>query len=226
MCGRFALTAPASTLTRIFGVDVLPEVLPQFNIAPTNSVWCVLQDGGTRQAAQFRWGLIPFWAKERKIGARMINARSETVSSKPAFRAAFKKRRLLVLASGFYEWMRQGKTKIPHLIEVADGAPFAMAGIWERWTDPDTDEEVRSCSILTTTPNTLMDGIHNRMPVILPEAHWDHWLDTTVQSPDTLKELLVPYDSEHMAARRVSTAVGNVRNKGPEVQEPWEGANP
>lgn len=223
MCGRFALTAPASTITEIFQVDVLPDVLPRYNIAPTTKVLCVLNEGGVKRAAQLRWGLIPFWAKDKKIGYRMINARSETIAKKPSFRAAFRKRRLLIVADGFYEWLRQDKTtKIPHLIGMSDGRPFAMAGIWERWNDPETDEEVRSCSIVTTGPNALMTSIHNRMPVILPAQHWTRWLDPSVQDPALLEELLVPYDSNAMSARRVSKAVGNVKNKGPEVQEPYE----
>lgn len=225
MCGRFALTAPASTITEIFQVDVLPDVLPRYNVAPTTQVLCVVEEQpGERTAQTFRWGLVPFWAKDIKIGYRMINARSETVASKPAFRAAFKKRRLLILADGFYEWKRlDKKNKIPHLIGLGDGKPFAMAGIWESWTDPDSGDEVRTCSILTTGPNSLMEEIHDRMPVILPQSQWSLWLDPQVQDKERLQELLVPYPADEMAARRVSNKVGNVRNKGPEVQEPWEG---
>jgi putative SOS response-associated peptidase YedK len=223
MCGRFALTASASTITEIFQVAVLPDVLPQYNVAPTTKVLCIVNEGGTKKAARFRWGLIPFWAKDKKIGHNMINARSETVAKKPSFRTAFRKRRLLVLADGFYEWKRDGKTKIPHLIGMRNGEGFAMAGIWERWTDKETDEDIRSCSIITTGPNTLMANIHNRMPVILPRAHWDQWLDASVDDPVQLQELLVPYPADLMAARRVSKAVGNVKNKGPHVQGPWEG---
>lgn len=222
MCGRFALTAPASTITEIFQVDVLPDILPRYNVAPTTQVLCVVEEDGARVAQTFRWGLIPFWAKEKKIGARMINARSETVSSKPSFRAAFKKRRVLILADGFYEWRREGKTKVPHLIGMNDGKPFAMAGLWERWTDKETDEEVRSCAVITTGPNALMEPIHNRMPVILPQAHWDTWLNPNINDKAQLQELLHPYPAEEMAARMVSKSVGNVRNRGPEVQGPYE----
>lgn len=224
MCGRFALTAPASTITEIFQVDVLPDVLPRYNVAPTNQVLCVVEDFGERVAKTFRWGLVPFWAKDIKIGYKMINARSETAATKPAFRAAFKKRRLLILADGFYEWKRLSKTdKIPHLIGMKDGAPFAMAGLYERWTNPDTLEEIETCSILTTGPNELMAPIHDRMPVILPPSQWGLWLDPQVNEVERLQELMVPYPADQMAARRVSSKVGNVANKGPEVQEPWEG---
>lgn len=222
MCGRFALTAPASTITEIFQIDVLPDVLPRYNVAPTTQVAVVVEGDEGRELQSFRWGLIPFWAKDKKIGYRMLNARSETVSKKPAFRAAFKRRRLLILADGFYEWHREGKKKLPHLIQLADGKPFAMAGLWERWVDPETEEEVRSCTIVTTGPNELMEPIHNRMPVILPPEHWDTWLDPEVQDPALLQEMLVPYPADGMRERRVSTTVNNVRNQGPQCQEPPE----
>ncbi len=223
MCGRFALTAPASAITEIFQVDVLPDVLPRYNIAPTTQVAAIVEEDGTRQMQTFKWGLIPFWAKDKKIGNRMINARGETVASKPAFRAAFKKRRVLIIADGFYEWTREGKKKLPHLIGTKDGKPFAMAGLWERWTDKETDEEIRSCSIITIGANELMAPIHNRMPVILDPADWDTWLDESVNSKEILQELIRPFPAEGMKERRVSMLVNNVRNQGPELQDPFEG---
>src|SRR5688572_28225869 len=155
MCGRFALTAPASTIAEIFQVDVLPDVLPRYNIAPTTEVACVVQNAeGQRELQSFRWGLIPMWAKDRKIAYQTINARSETITSKPAFRSAFKRRRLLIVTDGFYEWQRKDKkNKIPHLFQMADGRPFGIAGVWERWIDPADGQEVRSCSIVTTSAN-------------------------------------------------------------------------
>lgn len=222
MCGRFALTAPASTITEIFQLDVLPDVLPRYNIAPTQDALCVVEEGGERRIEAFKWGLIPFWAKDRKIGYKTINARCETVASKPAFRAAFRRRRLLVIADGFYEWKRKGKQKLPFLMQVDEGKPFGIAGLWETWTDPDTLEEVRSCSIITCGPNALMEPIHDRMPVILPESAWDTWLDEQVQQPEVLQELLVPFPAERMAARRVSTYVNNARNYGADCQAPPE----
>ncbi len=224
MCGRFALTAPASTITEIFQVDVLPDILPRYNVAPTTQVLCVAEEEGARVAKTFRWGLVPFWAKDIKIGYKMINARSETVASKPAFRAAFKKRRLLILSDGFYEWKRlDSKNKIPHQIGMKDNKPFAMAGIWERWTDPESGDDVHTCAIITVGPNSLMEPIHNRMPVILPPSQWGLWLDPAVQDKAQLQELLVPFPADEMAARRVSSKVGNVRNQGADVQDPWEG---
>lgn len=231
MCGRFALTAPASTIAEIFQVDVLPDVLPRYNIAPTSEVAAVVQDGDHRAVQSFRWGLIPFWAKDRKIAYQTINARAETITSKPAFRSAFKKRRLLILTDGFYEWERKTADgapkkpkdpKVPHLFQMADGRPFAFAGVWERWTDPETGEEVRSCSIVTTSANEKMDAIHDRMPVILPPEKWDTWLDPANEDTAALEELLVPFPSDQMKERPVSKKVGDVKNKGADVQGPYE----
>ncbi len=229
MCGRFALTAPASTIAEVFSVDVLPDVLPRYdlpryNVAPTTEVLCVTQDAeGKRVAESFRWGLVPSWSKDKKAAASMINARAETVTSKPAFRAAWKRRRTLVLADGFYEWERTDpKHKVPHLIQTLGGEPFAMAGLYELWTDPESGELLKTCTIVTTGPNSLMSGIHDRMPVILPASAWDRWLDPKTP-PETLTELLVPYPADSMQERRVSKAVGDVKNKGAEVQGPWEG---
>lgn len=224
MCGRYSLTAPASEIAEIFEVDVLPEILPRYNIAPSQDVPVVLQSDGIRSAAMFKWGLIPFWAKDRKIAYKTINARGETVEKKPAFRSSFKKKRCLIVADGFYEWKRLSKTdKVPHHMVVDGGKPFAMAGIWARWTDPETDEDVHSCSIVTTGPNGLMEPIHDRMPVILPAEHWDRWLDPENQDTAALKELLVPFDAERMGARAVSSYVNNARHQGPECQEPFAG---
>ncbi|MEN0064106.1 MAG: SOS response-associated peptidase [Myxococcota bacterium] len=226
MCGRYAMSSSAQSLADVFSVEVLPEVLPRYNIAPTTQVPAVVVDeSGTRSLQMFRWGLIPSWSKDKKASARMINARAETASSKPAYRAAFKRRRLLMIADGFYEWEKVGSgksaKKIPHLIQLKDGVPFGMAGLWERWIDPETDEEIRSCTIVTTEGNALMKPIHDRMPVILPEERWERWLDPSVQDKAELQEMLLPYDASLMQERRVSTAVGNVRNKGPDVQGPY-----
>ena len=237
MCGRFALTAPASTIAEVFQVDVLPDVLPRYNVAPTTEVLCVVSAEGKRELQSFRWGLIPYWAKDRKIAYSTLNARSETIEKKPTFRSAFKRRRLLIVADGFYEWERKDNSnlprrsatranKIPHLFQMADARPFAIAGVWERWTDPDSGEEVRSCSIVTTGPNTLMASVHDRMPVILPPEVWDTWLDPEVQDTAMLKELLIPFDPAKMKERTVSRTVGDVKNKGPEVQGPYEEVPP
>ncbi|MEZ4237809.1 MAG: SOS response-associated peptidase [Myxococcota bacterium] len=225
MCGRFALTAPASTIAEIFQVDVLPDVLPRYNIAPTTLVQTVVQnDAGQRELTEMRWGLVPSWAKDPRIANSLINARAETVASKPAFRAAFKRRRLLIVADGFYEWERlDKKTKIPHLFQLKAGEPFGIAGLWERWTNPISGEVFHTCTIVTGQPNELMAPVHDRMPVILPPSTWDVWLDPKVDDKDQLLELLVPYPADGMQERRVSSSVGNVKNKGPDVQGPYEG---
>ncbi len=222
MCGRFALTAPASTIAEIFQVDVLPDVLPRYNIAPSQSIAALVrEDDGTRRMTTFRWGLVPSWAKDPKIAYKMINARAETAAEKPSFRSAFKRRRCLILADGFYEWTRQSNTdKVPHLIQLADGRPFAMAGLWERWVSPE-GEEMLTASILTTGPNELMEPIHNRMPVILPTEAEATWLDPDT-SKEALQELLVPYSAEGMRERVVSQRVNNARHEGPGVQGPPE----
>jgi putative SOS response-associated peptidase YedK len=219
MCGRFALTAPASVIAEIFQIDVLPDMLPRYNIAPSQSIAAIVHTDGIRQLRMFKWGLIPGWAKDPKIAYKMINARSETAQSKPSFRSAFKRRRCLILADGFYEWTRVSKTeKIPHLIQTSDGQPFAMAGLWERWISPE-GEEVFSAAILTTGPNELMAPIHDRMPVILPADTWNTWLEPTDQ-PEALQELMVPYPASGMKERVVSQRVNNARHQGPELQAP------
>jgi putative SOS response-associated peptidase YedK len=163
------------------------------------------------------------WAKDRKIAYQTLNARSETITQKPAFRSAFKRRRALIVADGFYEWWRKDKkTKVPHLFQMADGKPFGFAGVWERWTDPETGDEVRTCSIVTTSANPLMEPVHDRMPVILPPEVWDTWLNPQNEDTAALKELLVPFPADRMKERTVSKKVGDVKNKGADVQGPYE----
>jgi putative SOS response-associated peptidase YedK len=166
----------------------------------------------------FRWGLIPHWAEDAKIGDRLINARSETVRTKPSFRSAFKYRRCLIPTTGFFEWKREGTRKRPHFIGMKDDEPFAFAGIWERWTAPD-GTEVETCAILTTESNELVGSIHNRMPVILHPDNYDRWLDPGVP-PESLEELLIPYPSELMDTREVSNLVNNARCDAPECIQP------
>ncbi len=188
----------------------------RFNIAPTQMVAAVRidPDDSTRQLAQLRWGLIPAWAKDRKIASRMINARAETVADKPSFRAAFKRRRCLILADGYYEWQKGGQIKIPNYIQMKDGRPFAMAGLWESWRDED-DQPLETCTIITTTANELTSSIHDRMPVILEDVDYDLWLDTAVQDRAQLEPLLRPYDSTEMQAMPIGTHVNSVKNDDP-----------
>ena len=227
MCGRFVSTTPPDQLATYFGAEQLGETLlePSYNVAPTNQVWTVLEDAGTRVLDTARWGLIPFWAKDAKIGNKMINARAETVATKNAFRKAFQRQRCIIPVDSFYEWVKlEGEdNKTPMRIHRVDGAPFALAGLWETWRDPDHDGElVRSCTIITGTPNHKIAPIHNRMPVMLPPSAWDEWLDRDRRDPEDLERFLVPAPAELMDFHPVSTAVNNPRTKGPELIEPVE----
>ncbi len=184
---------------------------PRYKIAPTQSVLAIRHP---RQLVALRWGLIPSWAKDAKIASSTINARGDTVADKPAFRSAFKRRRCLVLADGYYEWLRDGKTKVPHLYEMDDGRPFAMAGLWEWWGGPDGKSPVESCSLITTDANELAAKVHDRMPVILPPEEYDLWLDPEFQDRDKLLSMLRPFPADEMTVRQVSTFVNNARNQG------------
>jgi putative SOS response-associated peptidase YedK len=219
MCGRFALLAAGPAIAQQFGVEVTHEIAPRYNIAPTQPVAAVrLDQKGERELTYFRWGLIPSWAKDPKIGSRMINARSETVAEKPSFRAAFKRRHCLLPASGFYEWQKQNGRKQPVYIHPADDSIFGLAGLWEMWHDPDGGV-IETCTILTTSPNEMMESIHNRMPVIIEAEDYSMWLDPGDNPQQTL-HLLRPYPAEEMEAYAVSTAVNNPRNEGPQNIEP------
>ncbi|HEY9656670.1 MAG TPA: SOS response-associated peptidase, partial [Crinalium sp.] len=183
MCGRFSLTQSANALAETFQLETLPEWTPRYNVAPTQAVLAIAAaPAHSRQVRLFRWGLVPSWAKDLTIGAKLINARAETVAEKPSFRVAFKQRRCLILADGFYEWHRiDRKTKQPYYFQLADRQPFAFAGLWERWQGDDT--VVETCTILTTQANELLQPIHDRMPVILAPEEYDRWLDPTA-TPD------------------------------------------
>ena len=183
----------------------------------------MVANDGQNAADYFVWGLIPSWAKDPKIGNRLINARSETLGEKPSFRTAYKRRRCLILADGFYEWQKQpGQTaKAPHYIVLKSGYPFAFAGLWEQWFSPD-GSEIKSATIITTEPNELIAQLHNRMPVILPTQAYDRWLDCFDRSPAELRDLLVPYPPEEMTFYPVSTQVNNPSNDLPELVVPLQ----
>ena len=216
MCGRFALIVDASVLADVFDVDPPRELKPRFNIAPTQTIPIVRSGLKTkRECAMVRWGLIPSWAKDKKIGARMINARGETVAEKPSFRSAVKNRRCLVPADGFYEWVRTAEGKQPHFIHFLDGRPFAFAGLWERW-EKGEGEPLETCTIITTTPNELIEDLHNRMPVILPSDRYAEWLEPEPLTGERLQGLLTPHPSGGMEAYPVSTFVNKPANDGPE----------
>lgn len=219
MCGRFTLTTPDQDLMVQFNLPEIPDIQPRYNIAPTQSVPAVrIAAGGDRELALLRWGLIPFWAPDATVSARMINARSETAAVKPAFRAAFRQRRCLVLADGFYEWQKVDGGKQPYLIRLRTGDAFAFAGLWERWRGPE-GVTIESCTLLTTTPNDLILPLHNRMPVILDPRDYGLWLDPASQTPEPLAGLLRPYPSDLMTAYPVSRAVNNPKAEGPHLAE-------
>jgi putative SOS response-associated peptidase YedK len=220
MCGRFALLATGTEIAETFALSETPQLAPRYNIAPTQPVAAIRlhPHSGQREWTHLHWGLIPSWAKDPKMAARMINARSETAVEKPAFRAAFKRRRCLIPASGFYEWQKTGSSKQPMYIHPTDAPLFALAGLWETWQIPGGGE-LDSCTILTTTPNSFMQTIHDRMPVILEPADFDMWLEPGLRPEDSL-HLLRPFPPEKMAAYPVSTFVNSPRNDGPDCIAP------
>lgn len=222
MCGRFTLTVDGEQLAEQLDLPAVPEIAPRYNIAPTQPVAAVRASmaAGRRELTYFHWGLIPSWAKDLKIGARMINARAETAAEKPAFRAALKYRRCLVPADGFYEWQKTNGKKQPIYIKMADGRPFAFAGLWEHWQGAD-GSEIESCTLLTTTPNDLVRPIHDRMPVILHPEDYDLWLDPKMQTAGPLQPLLQPYPAEEMTLYPVSTLVNTPQIDDPRCIEPW-----
>jgi putative SOS response-associated peptidase YedK len=226
MCGRFARATELERMRRLLGFEkadeaALVELHPRYNIAPTQAVAAVRLEDGHRTLVALRWGLIPSWSKDPKLAHSLINARSETVAEKPAFRSAFKSRRCLIPATCFYEWQATGgKYKQPYAIGMRDGAPFAFAGLWERWKGEDVEAEViQSCTILTTEANAVMRPVHDRMPVILPPEHFTAWLDPHTPVAD-LHPLLRPYPAEEMEAVAVSRYVSNPRNEGPRCLSP------
>ncbi len=215
MCGRYTLTVDASVLATLFDLEPLTEIEPRYNIAPTQPV-PIVRSGldGAREWGWVRWGLIPSWAKDAKIGSRLINARAETAADKPAFRSAFKHRRCLVPTDGFFEWVTTGGGKQPHHIRFTDRRPFAFAGLWERWT-PAGGDPIDSCTILTTRPNKLISDLHDRMPVILPPERFDDWISSGPLNPDGAEAMLLPFPAEGMEAVPVSTLVNSPKNDEP-----------
>jgi len=218
MCGRYSLTSPAEAVRRLFNYPERPNLRPRANIAPTQEVAAVRlgAEDGARHFVQLRWGLIPAWAKEAAIGAKMINGRAETVAEKPAFRAAFRKRRCLVAADGFYEWKTEGGAKQPYRVARTDGAPFAFAGLWESWDKNPEGPPLETCTIVTTEANERLRTIHPRMPVILDPADFDTWLDGAAPA-EAAQALLRPYPEAGLIAYRVSRRVNSVANDDPSL---------
>jgi len=235
VCGRFVSSSTPERIAAYFGADIAVEALGEnFNVAPTNDIYGVVSTGADALEVQvFHWGLIPVWAKERKIGQRMINARSETLAEKAAFKGVFRKYRCIIPMDGFYEWAagveggpltKAGKpVKRPHFIHRVDGEPLAVAGLWSMWkdrTEGSDSEWLHSATVVTTGANDTMQAVHNRMPVILPKAMWNIWLDPANHNIDMLSKLLVPAPDHLLTMHEVSTDVNNVRNKGRQLIEP------
>jgi len=221
MCGRFTLTVNPAELQDTFTDYIFPtRYAPRFNIAPSQPVLAIPNDE-KNTADFFIWGLIPMWAKDPSIGNRLINARGETIAEKPSFRGSFKHKRCLVLADGFYEWKTNAgkKTKTPYFIHMKDRKPFAFAGLWDSWEGSD-GSSVKTCTIITTEPNELMESLHNRMPVILHPRDYGKWLDTSPQTPENLLPLIKPYPADFMSAYPVSTLVNKSDNDSPQLVVP------
>jgi putative SOS response-associated peptidase YedK len=224
MCGRYRLSRRKQVVEEYFDTVSGEEVWnPRYNIAPTQPIPVIRQNPKepVRELSLMRWGLVPSWAKDLSGAARMINARAETASTKPAFRDALTSRRCLIPADGFYEWTRAGKTKQPYCFEVNDGELFAFAGIWDRWKDA-TGKWLETCSILTTTPNALTSAVHDRMPVILDPDGFDLWLDPAMSNISEISELLKPFDAGLMRCYPVSTRINHVANDDEDCSKPVE----
>jgi putative SOS response-associated peptidase YedK len=218
MCGRFTLKTNIATIAEVFHVSPsLGAVAPRYNIAPTQEVVSILSNGSAHLDL-LRWGLIPSWAKDEAIGNKMINARAETLAEKPSFKRLLRSKRCLVVADGFYEWRQEvgSRAKTPMYITLKSGLPFAFAGLWDLWRNPD-GQQIRSCTIITTRPNELVESIHDRMPVILSADAREQWLDTTLEDEHALSSLLVPYSAVEMTARAVSRLVNDPKREGAEL---------
>ena len=220
MCGRYKRTDKFAQIAHDLTLTTPSHWTPRYNIAPSQLVACIRTNPDTQQleCCDLKWGLVPSWAKDPSIGHKLINARGETVAEKPSFRHAFKQQRCLVLADGYYEWKREGKTKQPYYIHLKDHRPFAFAGLWERWEKE--DQVIESCSLITIHANSLMEPIHHRMPVILPTSTYGEWLDPHPHNPTALLSLLQPYEAEGMEAYPVSLMVNNPRNDHPQCLHP------
>lgn len=217
MCGRFVLFSDLKDIQRAFDIpSTQTEVKPSYNVAPTQAVYVVVQRAGTNELETMRWGLIPSWAKDEKMGARMINARAETVAEKPSFKRSLIKRRCLVIADGFYEWHTEDGKKTPMFIRLKTDEPIGFAGLYDTWKSPD-GEEITSCAIITTSANAMMKEIHERMPVILSKEAQKTWLDPEMQDVEKLVALLKPYSADQMQAHPVSPQVNSPKNNSAEL---------
>ncbi len=213
MCGRFAFYSPSEATAALFGASASLDVQPRYNIAPSQYVAAIrIDENNVRELTMLRWGLVPFWAKDPSIGNRMINARAETVAEKPSFRAAYRKRRCLVLANGFYEWHTEAGVKIPYFVSLASQQPFAFAGLWENWQSKDSDESIQSATIITTAANDFISPLHHRMPVLLEPETADRWLAGDNELVATATE-----NTPRLRAWPVDRRVNNARNEGEDL---------
>lgn len=219
MCGRFTLTTPADQLQKHFNLFTTVDLIARYNITPSQDVAVITEDGGQRHLEMMRWGLIPRWAKDASIGNKLANARGETVAEKPSFKAAFRKRRCLVPADGYYEWKKEGKGKQPYWFHRDGGLPLALAGLWETWRDRDADRTLTTVALITTEPNALAAQVHSRMPVLIGEADWGLWLDP--RSDLARAEALIrPWEGDDLRAWPVSTRVNIPTHDDPECIAP------
>lgn len=220
MCGRFSLFADLSVLEEKFQFTFEESYHPRYNVAPSQNVLTVIQQDKKRIGKWMRWGLIPFWAKEKKIGYKLINARAETVAEKPSFRHAFRQQRCLILADGFYEWKKSNGQKKPYRFQLKNNEVFAFAGLWDDWKKD--GEKITSCTLITTYPNKLAQTIHDRMPVILPPDAYDIWLDPNISDQELLYSFLKPYPEDQMEVYPVSTLVNSPKNDHPSILQELE----
>jgi len=220
MCGRFVINITPEILREVYDLLSVPPLQPRYNVAPTQEVAAVRENpSGARELVPLHWGLVPHWARDPGIGTRMINARSETAHEKPSFRQALKHRRCVIPASGFYEWEKRGKDRIPHYIRLRGGGIMSLAGLWESWTSPE-GEVLESCTILTTGANSLVQRLHDRMPVILPRDGLGLWLDRQVRDSARLAGLFQPFPAQELEEYAVSPEVNSPKNDHPGCIEP------
>ena len=223
MCGRFVQNFTFETFQQSFNIQTAEsEIPPNFNVAPTQEILTIIKHDNENKLERVHWGLVPFWAKDVTIGSRMIKARAETVSSKPSFRNAFKKRRCLIPASGFYEWKGEKGHKQPYYITIPTDEPFAFAGLWETWSDKEGDDDsvYKSCTIITTATSKSIVELHNRMPVILDPKAYEQWLDVEIQKPKELESILKECSINEMKYHPVSKLVNSVKNNDPNCIKP------
>jgi putative SOS response-associated peptidase YedK len=226
VCGRYVIAQDVDAYARFFGVDEIRNEMLEanYNVAPTDPVYAVVDHENRRLLGTFRWGLIPFWAKSLTGG--QINARAESVATKAMFRDSFARRRCIIPADGFFEWEQLEGGKLPHYIYLKDGSPMAFAGVWSTWRDPETGDRIRSCTIITTNAHPMLAPIHGRMPVTLDPAVWDDWLDRNLTDPDQAQTLLRSVPETEISEHAVSTLVNNVRNNFPECVAPLPDRSP